>query len=40
VRVFYEHEVLERFRVDGKKYLDPHPEGARVEGRRTWETLY
>jgi hypothetical protein len=40
VRVFEEHEVYERFRVDGRRYLGPHPEGQRVEGEITWETLY
>lgn len=40
VRIFEEHEVYERFRVDGRRFLDPHPEGARVEGKVTWDTLF
>lgn len=40
VKTFEEHEVLERFLVDGKKYLSPHPEGMRKEGAKTWEDLF
>lgn len=28
-RTFEEHEVYENFKVDGERYLNPHPEGPR-----------
>lgn len=40
VRTFEEHEVYERFKVDGKQYLNPHPEGGRTENQTSWETIY
>lgn len=40
VLIFEQHEVYERFKVDDKVYLNPHPEGTRVEGKVTWETLF
>lgn len=31
VKLFEEHEINETFLVDGERFLNPHPEGAREE---------
>jgi len=40
VQTFEHHELLERVRVDGKRFLTPHPEGMRTVGKVTWETMF
>lgn len=40
IQTFEYHELLERFKVDGKRLLTPHPEGMRKVGKVTWETLF
>jgi hypothetical protein len=40
VEVFERHELLERFTVDGKRFLTPHPEGMRHHGVKSWEQVY
>lgn len=31
IKLFEEHEINENFKVDGERFLNPHPEGARAE---------
>lgn len=33
VKMFEEHELNERFMVDGERFLNPHPEGERPDNR-------
>lgn len=40
IQTFEYHELLERFKVDGKRFQTPHPEGMRRVGKVTWETLF
>lgn len=37
VKLFEEHEINEQFCVDGQRFLNPHPEGARPDNRKVTE---